>query len=247
MASKSLPKHLASLLRHQPKDFAAGAVQGTGGSERELKEGLAQDATTQGKQRRRAARVKRRKAKAAVRREQEEAARRAAFAKKELAARAAADDSAKQSDGTRRKDTTGRSKLVKVKSMKKSARSTLESKNTVRKTGSRLDDEAAQEDAKLMQHLGAKLGLNSDPGKRQRAEKQIFEDLGFGDGFDIGVEEPPSSGEDMVPSDDEPAKVKGEELSSLLDNIMVRSGGSSITPATSKRKLDVPRRGLKRR
>mmetsp|Transcript_109200 Transcript_109200/g.216832 ORF Transcript_109200/g.216832 Transcript_109200/m.216832 type:complete len:248 (-) Transcript_109200:49-792(-) len=243
MATTCLPKHLSTLLRHQPKAAAASTAQKAGTCEQERQKGLVQDATAQRRQRRRAARERRRKAKAAVRREQEEAASNAARAKRELAARALIEDGAKQAEGVGKKVKAGRSKRVQVKRDKKNARSTVVSKVSATKTGSRLDDEVAQQDAKLMQHLGAKLGFHSDPGKRQRTEKQIFEDLGFGNGLDIGAEEPPSSGEDhMVLSDDEHGGAKKQELSALLDDILVGSSGNSTNPTASKQKLDVQRR-----
>lgn len=196
MLMSKLPRHLASLLRHQTVP-APAAVPASGG-----KAG-----------RRRLAGQKRR----ARAREERTKEREAREARVKIAGREAGDSKVKkvkkvEKVKVEKKVEKVEKKEVKAKKMKK--------RRKIQKEESRLSsfDEGAARDQALLQDLEKKLGLAGNDQRRRKEERQIFKDLFDAD--DLGVEEPPSSDEQPLSEGEGKQQAESEHILGLIDSIL---------------------------
>jgi len=103
-----------------------------------------------------------------------------------------------------------------AKKKRKVARKKMPQEGNVVRSGI-FDAEGAERDAMLIKQLGSRLGIGgSDPDKRRRVERSIFTDLGLNDDLNVGVEEPPSSGDEA----DHAASGAEREFGELLDDLL---------------------------
>mmetsp|Transcript_99286 Transcript_99286/g.263872 ORF Transcript_99286/g.263872 Transcript_99286/m.263872 type:complete len:255 (-) Transcript_99286:125-889(-) len=228
MVGSGLPGHLASLLRHKPKEQPRAD-----GGEEEAAAPQDSGAQDERKARRRAAvREKKRAAKAEYR-SKLQADRKAAKEKAKAAAAAAAEAEAKAAaaaeaevkrsveEAASKRDATKRA-ATKRKAGKLKRRPKLAAAGG----GPRglFDPDGAERDEQLLKALEAKLGIAGDPEKRKRAERSIFADLGFEDDLADGIEELPSEEEEEQPGGG--AYPDNQHLSELLEGILGLSASS---------------------
>ena len=214
MASKKLPGHLASLLRHQVEPPSSSQTAEASGSGKAA--------------RKKAARAKRR-----ARVKDDRAAERAEWVERKDQMKATKKEK-KEPEPEVVEDLPEKKPLKKKKLKAREAKKTPKSskpKAAESDVVPSYDPEGAARDEALMRDLERKLGLTSDK-RRRKEEKQMFEDLGF-DADDLGIEELPSSDEDAENTSDLQKDADKTSIVGLIDSILGQSAKKPAKPAKS--------------
>mmetsp|Transcript_113933 Transcript_113933/g.317251 ORF Transcript_113933/g.317251 Transcript_113933/m.317251 type:complete len:248 (-) Transcript_113933:173-916(-) len=241
---KKLPGHLASLLRHQPKEQEAANASNDAPIASQDTAGV-----TSRKARRRAVARQKQKDMRAKQRAQLEADCEAAKAKAKAAAASAAEIEANAQEATEK--SAVKRKVLKAKQKPKAARPSRAG-SAASAAWAIFDPEGAERDERLMRSLGPKLGISGGPEERQRAEQKIFAELGFDDDL-LADLEPPSSDEEF--GGDETAsgstrprvRTGNRHLSELLQGILDASAPAHCPRRTGLKRRKAQQSGAEKR